>query len=133
MTNEERKAAAEAARDAMIARIFDLSLELTVERLENVDAKEKKDSMIFDRVARTAQVLVRLAGEADGLAARKRKEKADHDQSGENADEDARIEREAAVIQQRLDRFVDQLARSAAARGVGADGPEIDAGGRNRA
>jgi len=109
MANEKTIKAALEAREATIARIFDLSLELTLERLETVEAKEKKDSMVFDRVARTAQVLVRLASEADGLAARKRKEQTDNDRSGEDADEEARLDREAAELQRRLDRYIDGL------------------------
>ena len=129
MTNEEKRQAATAAREALIDRIFDLSLELTVERLETVEAKDKKDSMVFDRVARTAQVLVRLASEADGLAARKRKEQSENDQSGDDADEEKRLDREAAELQRRLDRYIDGLQRGDAAGGRRVDDAQ-DGGSR---
>jgi hypothetical protein len=105
MTNEEETKAATAARDARIARIFDLALELTLERLENVDPKEKRDSMAFDRVARTAQVFVRLAHEAHALAAQNRKENAAHDESGDvRLPDDSEIDKLERALNQRLAR-----------------------------
>ncbi len=61
------KKAAGAARRALIERIFDCSLELTLTRLEEVDHKDRKDSLAFDRIARTAHVLLRVAHEARAL------------------------------------------------------------------
>lgn len=133
MTNEQKRQAATAAREALIDRIFDLSLKLTVERLETVEAKDKKDSMVFDRVARTAQALTRLASEADGLAARKRKEQSENDQSGEDADEEKRLDREAAELQRRLDRYIDGLQRGDAARGRRVDVAQDGRSGGDRA
>lgn len=133
MADEEKKAAARAAREALIERIFDLSLELTLERLETVEAKDKRDSMIFDRVARTAQVFVRLAAEADSLAVRKRKEQQENDQSGADADEEARLEREAAELKRRLDAHIQRLAGGGAVRAGGGNVAQGAAGGGNRA
>lgn len=102
MTKEEEMKASRAAR---IERIFDLALDLTLERLENVDAKEKRDSMAFDRVARTAQVFVRLAHESHALAAQNRKETAAHDESGDvRLPDDSEIEKLERALNQRLAR-----------------------------
>ena len=111
MSDEEKKRAAAAARDAQIDRIFDLSLALALERLDTIEPKEKKDSLTFDRVARTAQSLVRLADEADTLAARKRKEQSDHDKNSADAGDSERIARDAAVLQRELDRHIDEYVR----------------------
>lgn len=132
MANSKAKAR-QAKREEMIESILDLALDLTLQRLENVDAKEKKDNMIFDRVARTAQVLIRVADDADSLAARKRKEQTDHDQSGANADDDARVEREAAVLKGRLDKYIDGLANSAAQSDRRPDGARDGDGAGDRA
>ncbi|MCB2114431.1 MAG: hypothetical protein R3C42_05875 [Parvularculaceae bacterium] len=103
-------------RGECIESILDRALELTLERLEIVDPKEKKDNMAFDRVARTAQVLIRVADDADSIAARKRKEQQENDRSGENAGDEARLDRETEILQQRLDQYIDGLARDGLAR-----------------
>lgn len=79
MSDEEKKQR-QAEREARIERILDLALALTEDRLENVDPKERKDNVAFDRVARTAQAFLRLADDADAISARKRKEDAAHDE-----------------------------------------------------
>lgn len=131
--SDEKAKERQKRRDDYIERILDLALDLTLERLENVDPKEKKDNMAFDRVARTAQVLIRVADDAESLAARKRKEQQANDQSGENADDDARLDREAEVLQRRLDKYIDGLARGGLARRFEGNGPQAAPRGRNGA
>ena len=130
MTDQKAKERRQRREDC-IECILDLALALALERLEIVDPKEKKDNMAFDRVARTAQVLVRVADDADCLAARKRKENKDNEQSGDVADEDARIERDAAVLRRQLDKYIDGFAGGDAARNGGGDGAGRGAGGGN--
>ncbi|MCB2099069.1 MAG: hypothetical protein KDE05_15670 [Parvularculaceae bacterium] len=131
--SEEQAKERQRRRDECIERILDLALDLTLERLENVDPKEKKDNMAFDRVARTAQVLIRVADDADSIAARKRKEQQANDQSGDNADEEARLDREAEVLQQRLDKYIDGFARGDAPLHCGGDESQTTPRGRNGA
>jgi hypothetical protein len=112
----------QAAREVSVERILDLALDLTIARLENVDPRETKDNIAFDRLARTAQVLFRIADDADALTARKRKEQLDNEQHGENAGDAARIDRDANELQRRLDAYIDGLAGRALAGSLSGDG-----------
>ena len=123
--------ASEQSRSIDIARrLYDVAIDLALERLECVDAKEKKDNVAFDRVARTAQTLVHLAGDVDALVSRKRKEARDNDQTGDDAEEQ-RLAKDVAVIKRDLDDYIDQRAREGFAGGAGRAGGEGDASGGN--
>jgi hypothetical protein len=92
-------------REALMERIFDLTLELTEERLTEIPDKDKKDNMSFDRLARTAQALIRAADEISALA-RKSRNEGENDQSGAGADNDAYYERQTAEIVSRVSRHL---------------------------
>ncbi|MEZ5894992.1 MAG: hypothetical protein R3C40_11485 [Parvularculaceae bacterium] len=104
-------------RQERAERILDLALVLVEERLDCIDPKEKKDNMSFDRAARTALSFIRVALDADALAARKRKEHAADDKGANvrlpDADEIEKLER----------RLRDGMARSAHGRECGGAGP----------
>ena len=105
------------ARSENIARILDLALDLTVDRLENIDPKERKDNVAFDRVARTAQAFLRVADEAHTFTITQQKEDAAHDQ-GANVrlpDDD-----EITRLEQRLHRRLCGQARGSE-RAIAAD------------
>ncbi|MFZ5618816.1 MAG: hypothetical protein ACOZAA_15995 [Pseudomonadota bacterium] len=132
MTDEKTKQR-QAARAESVERILDLALDLTVARLENVDPKETRDNIAFDRLARTAQVLFRIADDADALAARKRKEQIENEQNGGGADEAARIARDEAELKRRLDAYIDGLAGQGAPDARSGDGEQGGEGPGDRA
>jgi hypothetical protein len=114
-------------RQAQIERIFDLALGLAEQRLSAVDAKEKADNIAFDRVARTAQVFIRAAGDAAALETIHGKEDAPHDEGAKRLDE---TQRELDEIERRLRERIPRPAPAAQRRdAAGLDGAA--AGGRS--
>lgn len=131
MTNEASNEAG-SEQSALIARIFDLALNLTADRLENVDPKERKDNVAFDRVARTAQAFLRVADEAHALSARQQKEDAAHDEGANVRLPDAT---EIDALERALNEIVARQDRGHERRGAECDrsepgaAPVVDRGG----
>jgi hypothetical protein len=88
--------------------IFDGALVYARQRLRHIEDDDVEDTMSFDRVARTALSLVRVASEIDALAARKIKETEDHARSGAVTPED--IDRHERELARRLERHARDLA-----------------------
>lgn len=107
---EQKTPGETAALQAEVAEIFSRALSETLTRLTNITAEEREDNRAFDRAARTALALLRVAEGAAGLAARKRKEQIDHDQTGADAEEEERINKDEAVLRALLNKYIDGLA-----------------------
>ncbi len=106
---------------AVIEDIFDAALLFARRRLKDIDRDDVEDTMSFDRVARTALALVRIASEVDALGARKFKEAENDGRSGAFTEDD--INRHEAELAGRLARYArelsDQFAARSAAHGEG--------------
>ncbi|MDZ7629701.1 MAG: hypothetical protein U5J99_14965 [Parvularculaceae bacterium] len=127
MTNGEKTNEARADLRRVSEDIFDAALLSARLRLKDIDHVDVEDSMAFDRIARTALSLVRVASEIDALAARKLKEIENNERTGARTEDD--INRIEAELAGRLSRHARDLAEQFSARGL-ADGARDSASGR---
>lgn len=126
MSDEETAKTDAPARDS-IAEIFERAISETLKRLISITAEEREDNMAFDRAARTALAFLRIAESAATLAAGKRKEQTDHDQTGADAEHAARLKRDEEVLKRQLNAHIDRLRgrrAEGACRGDGANDRE---------
>lgn len=127
MTTRTTSGETKADTRAVIEDIFDAALLFARRRLKEIDRDDVEDTMSFDRVARTALALVRVAGEVDALGARKFKEAENDGRSGAFTEED--LDRHEAELASRLARYASELSQQFAARSA-SDGARIDESGR---
>jgi len=115
--SEESKIRLSAKAEEIASDIFDLALLVARGRLETIGKDEAEDTMEFDRAARTALALVRIASEVDALTARKRKEESGNEKDGGQAGADY-AEFESELIG-RLSRYVGERRDGGAERAAG--------------
>jgi hypothetical protein len=111
---------------AVIEDIFEAALCSARQRLTDVKGEDVEDTMSFDRVARTALALVRIAAEVDAIGVRKRKEAENDGRNGAVSEDD--INRHEQELARRLARHARELSEQFAARG-GAPGEGCGEGG----
>lgn len=131
MSDEETAKADAPARDS-IAEIFERTISEALKRLIGITTEEREDNMAFDRAARTALAFLRVAESAAMLAAGKRKEQTDNDQTGADAEHAARLKRDEEVLKRQLNAHIDRLRgrrAEGARRGDDAIGGEGRGGG----
>jgi hypothetical protein len=110
----------------IVSDIFAGALLLARRRLTSIGAEDVEDTISFDRAARTALSLVRVASEVDALSVRKRKETTENARSGALTDTD--IDRHEQELAGRLSRYARELSERLA-EGSGAAGAGDGAGG----
>lgn len=113
--------------------IFGFAIAETRQRLADVAYDEREDNRKFDRIARTAVAFMRVAQDANALLGRIREEKKKNGTDGADADHNARIAADAAVLKRELDEHIYRLTGRGAAGGREADGGQHGEGSGDRA
>ncbi len=129
MTDDKAKIEIGAKGRKIVQDIFDFALINARKRLLTIDKDEAEDNVEFDRAARTALALIRVAAEVDALSARKRKEEPANDKSGAVTDDD--INRHEQELIRRLGKYIDGYTGGDAVGESARNGEGNSAGGRN--